>query len=205
MGKDVFVFEQYGPTGKLYKYFSSIENAKQALKRGALYLDDPTDYNDPFEAILSDSSGKSKYKMSCFCEEWDSILMWSYYANKHKGVCLEFDVSKLDKSYNLFEKLRPVHYSLTRPPISDSVPEDRARCLLTKAAVWGHEHEWRLILSTTQEWLSFDCISAVYFGLRTDFSQKNISELINLADKKGISKYKCTRDLKEYRIIRSAF
>ena len=42
MGKDVFVFEQYGPTGKLYKYFSSIENAKQALKRGALYLDDPT-------------------------------------------------------------------------------------------------------------------------------------------------------------------
>ncbi len=205
MGKELYVYEQFGPTSKLYKYYSNIENAKKALNLGMVYLDDPSGYNDPFEAKLPDSTGKSKYKMSCFCEEWNSILMWSYYANKHKGVCLEFDITKLKTDKNpVYDKLRPVHYSLVRPPISDTSQEDRSRCLLTKAAVWSHEHEWRLILSTTQEWLSFDCISAIYLGLRTDLSQKNISELINLAGRKHISKYKCTLHPMEYRIERSA-
>lgn len=34
--------------------------------------------------------------VSCFNEEYDSIPMWSYYANQHKGVCIEFDLTRLD-------------------------------------------------------------------------------------------------------------
>ena len=37
-------------------------------------------------------------KMSCFSEIHDSILMWSYYANSHMGICIEYDLSKLPKN-----------------------------------------------------------------------------------------------------------
>lgn len=32
----------------------------------------------------------------CFTKSEDNILMWSHYANEHKGICLEFDHSDPD-------------------------------------------------------------------------------------------------------------
>ena len=31
----------------------------------------------------------------CFSGRWDSVLMWSHYANYHKGFCLGFNLEKL--------------------------------------------------------------------------------------------------------------
>ena len=100
-----------------------------------------------------------------------------------------------------YDYLRPVHYSFVRPTKSDTVPEDRARCLLTKSAVWAHEHEWRLIRCTSDEFLDFDCITAIYFGARTDFTQANVKNLIKAATKASIPIYKCDLDNAEYRLV----
>ena len=35
--------------------------------------------------------------ISCFGSSYNSILMWSHYANKHKGACLEFEID--DKNF----------------------------------------------------------------------------------------------------------
>ena len=40
---------------------------------------------------LNNITVSAAQKISCFSENKDSLLMWSYYANSHKGVCLEFD------------------------------------------------------------------------------------------------------------------
>ena len=48
---------------------------------------------------------KLNCKISCFSEIWDSILMWSYYANNHSGICIEFDMSKLDKNDELTSQI----------------------------------------------------------------------------------------------------
>ncbi len=206
MEKESFVTESFGPSEKLYKYYSNIGNAFKTISNGKIHLDDPKEYNDPFEAIFTDASGGSKYKISCFCEIWSSILMWSYYANCHKGVCIEFDVKKLKKDKNLiYECLKPVHYSSVRPKCDDTVPEDRARGLLSKSEVWEHEHEWRLVCETNEEFCDFDCVSAIYFGVRTDFSQKNVKELIAHADRKAIPIYRCELDASEYRLIKNDF
>lgn len=39
--------------------------------------------------------------------------MWSHYANKHTGFCVEYDISLLDNFYKL--NLFPVLYSNNRP------------------------------------------------------------------------------------------
>lgn len=33
-----------------------------------------------------------KYGLLCFCETWQSPLLWNHYADRHKGICLGFDV-----------------------------------------------------------------------------------------------------------------
>lgn len=35
----------------------------------------------------------ARFGLLCFSEVWDSILLWSHYAEKHAGIVLGFDVS----------------------------------------------------------------------------------------------------------------
>src|SRR5690242_16738151 len=64
------------------------------------------DLNDPFELLALGTGEKMarvllkhmknhlnrKYCLLCFSGVWNEPLMWAHYANKHKGVCLGFDV-----------------------------------------------------------------------------------------------------------------
>ncbi len=76
----------------------------------------------------------------------DDILMWSYYADHHTGLCLGFlhRVGTLGPAF-------PVEYSATFPQV-DYLKDDRRRQvdanLLTKAASWQHEAEWRVVAYT---------------------------------------------------------
>jgi len=74
-----------------------------------------------------------KVGIECFTQSPTDILMWSYYADKHTGVCVEYDFSKLFTSCaNSF--LFPVYYSESRPlldiqnlydPVTQQVYNDR--------------------------------------------------------------------------------
>jgi hypothetical protein len=71
--------------------------------------------------------------------------MWSHYAAKHAGVCLEFSYSRWEP---FFGRAQPVSYSEQRP--IPSFLRDSADCqvesnLLTKAAYWAYEKEWRIV------------------------------------------------------------
>lgn len=115
----------------------------------------------------------TEYKMSCFSEVRDSVLMWSYYANKHQGVCIEFDLSKLNE--NDFNKrikstISRVTYS---PHRADTLNRNANTFLSSKSDVWSHEHEWRIICKTEKDYLPFDCVSGVILGtnFNTDSSK----------------------------------
>lgn len=53
---------------------------------------------------------KEIYKagVTCFCKGRDDILMWAHYADKHKGLCFEFDGSENCK---FFGEAQPVVYA----------------------------------------------------------------------------------------------
>ncbi len=53
-------------------------------------------------------------------ESPEQILLWSHYADDHKGICLEFDV---ERCASQFPRLQPVRYSSDAPSVSASFPE----------------------------------------------------------------------------------
>lgn len=110
------------------------------------------------------------HKVSCFSEINDSVLMWSYYANSHKGVCVEFDFQKLDDKIEQNKRIKgavaKVQYSPLRVDRTQESTFSENRSVFSKASMWAHEHEWRIAYSGDREYLPLDCVSAVYLGLR---------------------------------------
>jgi hypothetical protein len=79
----------------------------------------------------------------CLSKQHDEILMWSHYANFHRGICLQFDAS-----HAYFENAHEVRYHAKRPrvnPFRDTTIQMMDAALLAKAEQWRYEEEWRLI------------------------------------------------------------
>lgn len=79
----------------------------------------------------------------CVSTKRDDILMWSHYADSHRGICLEFD-----GNFAFMAHAQKVKYSSERQPINpykDSPDEMLQKALLTKSIHWSYEAEWRLI------------------------------------------------------------
>lgn len=80
----------------------------------------------------------NKYRVFCLSEDPESTLMWSHYADKHSGICIEFDANVFP-----FNMATPVKYVSVYPAWTvDAAGADE---LLTKAAQWAYEREWRLV------------------------------------------------------------
>jgi len=84
--------------------------------------------------------------ITCFSEVPKHLLMWSHYADSHKGFCLEFATG-----FSPFcDQLHKVVYQNVLPT---TVPSEREpgnldclrRFLLVKARVWSYEKEWRIV------------------------------------------------------------
>ena len=79
----------------------------------------------------------------CVSTKRDDILMWSHYADSHRGICLEFDGLS-----PLMAQAQRVNYSSKRVPINpytDNPETMMKKGLLTKSDHWVYENEWRLI------------------------------------------------------------
>lgn len=100
--------------------------------------------------------------VGCLSKLYDSILMWSYYADKHKGLCFELEINEP-------KALSEVKYSDERPTVQMEammkdicgslfaqgitfeknydilLPELVLQPYITKANSWRHEEEYRLI------------------------------------------------------------
>ncbi len=107
--------------------------------------------NDPFELWSCDHRDpaqrvafrrwkrdmSTQFGMLCFSAGWDSPLLWSHYADRHRGICLGFDIGD--------DHVTPVKYVKTRTPIRPPFTEETMRRLLfTKYSGWSYEVEWRL-------------------------------------------------------------
>lgn len=129
-------------------------------------------------------------RVACFSEVKDSILMWSYYTNNHKGVCLEYDLTLLDNeiedNQNILNAIQKVHYSETQYNNTKCFcsPNDLNSVFFTKALCWSHEQEWRLVLTDNIERVKFPCLTGVYLGANfrqacDDLKREKIREFPN--------------------------
>lgn len=118
-----------------------------------------------FDKFINDAFKKMRDSVlaSCFGSTFDSLLMWSHYAEKHQGACIEFEVDEND--------FKPIKYSNTIPlfPLSHMLEialaerfldtklklnkEDERLILepiFVKSAVWSYEGEYRCVFSKKQ-------------------------------------------------------
>ena len=113
------------------------------------------------------------YGVLSLAEHWSCPLMWSHYADQHKGVCIEYDFADSG-----FSSLRPVEYTDERSlkasqllSISDPMGEHnlvKQKLFYTKAPQWAYEREWRDVRKAHGTVRSFAKVTAVYFGMRCD-------------------------------------
>jgi len=147
----------------------------------------------------------------CCSEINDSITMWSYYAQKHEGVCIEYDILKDTAAFEFVIKMK---YTKTFPP---KVPLSQAKegidneksllnvSLLTKSDCWENEKEVRIIktFKTGKIEINPDCLKSVIFGLRC--LKKDKEEMIKIMLEKGYNKNteikKAVKAEKEYKIV----
>ena len=89
---------------------------------------------------------RDSYNVACFSECHDLLLMWSHYADSHKGICLKlkYDPKRLPPEC-FFDRVR---YSTHYPTIDVLRTEERSEVetfYLTKSVDWLYEKEWRLV------------------------------------------------------------
>ncbi len=139
-----------------------------------------------------------KFGVCCLTTIPDNLLMWSHYADGHKGFVIGYDTRKLKelqeelvrKKERLVLDLQMVNYEKQKPVInffesmtSNYRHEDIITLLITKSERWSHEQEYRLILwdhiDTTLS-LPSDCITEIIQGCRIEHNdEKKLRDVIH--------------------------
>jgi hypothetical protein len=137
------------------------DNIKKGVikKRGSDYLLSP--HNKKLKAINKNLQLQNEDypRVCCFSKVNNNILMWSHYANGHKGICLCFKTEKKGNGNFLIldskpEFLYPVTYKEKDKEelpkqvnmLSKYDPKELTDFLTTKHYLWTYEEEYRLIL-----------------------------------------------------------
>jgi hypothetical protein len=127
--------------------------------------------NDPKEqAKFMDGLSKaiqhmvSERRIYCLTPHADSTLMWSHYAENHRGICLEFGVDN-----PLFSKALQVRYASEYSrwiPYEFEAQQTRTiEMILTKAEEWRYEKEFRLISVMSRSGADYLRTQGNYFRL----------------------------------------
>lgn len=137
-----------------------------------------------------------------FSLKWNSILLWSHYAENHKGFCIGFNKQKIEDS-GLFGSTGPVNYLNVFPSL-DPLGTDPTFEIVTKshskAFEWNYEKEYRL----TQIWpetnptinertinVPNDYFEEIILGL--NISKDHEKEIIEIAREKKFKIFKSVR------------
>lgn len=144
----------------------------EALRDRRLKITQISELNDPFELLGVDVSKKglrARFRglkesltqqcgLLCFSKKWRNPVLWSHYADRHRGLCLGFDVSDdllMEVTYTE-ERLAPDGLLSSNQSVQDT---EMKKLLTTKFSHWSYEEEWRCFVSLTDR----DPINKHYF------------------------------------------
>ena len=111
-------------------HFLNADNALDDLKHRRLKLSEIDKLNDPFELWCTAQKDRrlrkaltnwrtevgQRFGMLSFCKRWHNPVLWSHYAEKHRGMCvadrlpLRFPLTQVTTHELLFTKYRDWQY-----------------------------------------------------------------------------------------------
>lgn len=140
----VAVRDGEGFTGK-----RAVSRAKELIRKGNLSTHNGR--QTALEGLLSTLYAQG---ICCFSATGpENVLLWSHYAEKHTGICLEFNLTtpcklQLLKTSAIPQTLltpQPIRYdaNLPKPNIFRNTDSELTIALLTKSPEWDYENEYR--------------------------------------------------------------
>ena len=168
-----------------------VKDIEQLIKNfGQRLRNELPQVQEQFNSLYFDGADKH-YGVLSLSERWDSILMWSHYAENHKGVLLKFDVSELQK---VFSKIQAVVYTDKIKQINYESPSENllSKLLTRKSTHWKSEKEVRIIVKKSGHY-SFpkSALIEIRFGLKCDHYQEK--DLIDIIRKFGYNETTFTK------------
>lgn len=140
---------------------------------------------------------KERYKQISLTMDYDSYMygcmapmMWGYYADKRKGVCIQLDFDKLNLSKKLLHGpvryVKVLQHSVYLDPKIKSINDldkfirkNKRTIFFTKDRSWAGENEYR-ILSNTEEYLDIsDAITCIYLTEYDSVECLLVEKLVN--------------------------
>ena len=207
----------------LYSFRRFNDYSKDDLINNKITVSPSKKMNDPFDSIINLWGSEEQLKETCkehkhiknlsrsfdyfrirsFCngeteETLGNLLMWSHYADEHRGYCVKYKLSKQfikqdenDSFEHMF--LKPIIYRKDeeKVDISELTTINTDLAFATKHRSWKYENEVRLIVYNPNKEESFygipldkdSCIEAIYFGCKCKPGTINtIKNLFSKAD-----------------------
>ncbi len=151
------IIEDYIETAEKQQRLSRVdaENEYYAVELPKRFLNLTSDkgWAEKERLLKWDYVGKiaERFRILCCSHRHDSILMWSHYADKHRGIVIEFDPDEFLKETCLSKHALQVMYRSNPPTIpalfgDDFTGFEQAMNLMlsTKALEWSYEEEVRI-------------------------------------------------------------
>lgn len=185
-----------------YRSISEITRLLDIFINNRLYAGSYANLNDPMEGKFLYSGNSKEYKqriieklnrmlICSLSKSYKNGLMWSHYADEHKGCCIEVEITA--KSW----RIQAIGYPDNLPNIDDKTFENDNdvidAILFQKSKDWMYEHEIRCIKEkgkNTKPYLAVR-ITKLFLGIRMDRVTKNmIKKLVDFVNvgRKGNNK-----------------
>lgn len=151
------------------------------------------------------SEVKDSVRVVCLSEVYDSILMWSHYAQNHTGFCIEYD---FEENNMFYKRLYPVkytkdRYAISKADMSNSNTRWIYKTICSKSDVWSYEKEWRIV-SANFEKMGLKKLEGKYvFDLKTNIKAFYLGAKIAENFKEEIIKFGKNNNIHVYQMILS--
>ncbi len=205
----------------LYKYRSGAERDIEALMNNQFYASSMEKLNDTqegkilihnqeiklFDLFVKNSASTFDisiekdlenlikiYKNSgvySLSKDYKNELLWAYYADSHKGFCIEYDFNVLKQYPCNEDAFFDVKYSkdVSIINLGNMLDSSFKKSLITKSMNWKHEEEIRILTPSSGMFTYFNrAVKSIYFGYRT--SENTIKLIMNILRGRGIKYYK---------------
>lgn len=165
------------------------EEVKKGFVKGPEYLEKAKEITEQYNSKM--------FGIFSVAGKYDSLLMWSHYANNHKGFCVGlkyellidfctryfFQKEKVLESRQIFYQ---EDYPVLIPTIEDDV-EFMIRPLTYKSKIWEYENEYRIIVyegANENVVIPNEIFEGVVLGCKMPTEMKK--EIKEIVDKKNI-------------------
>lgn len=181
----------------VYKYRSDINRDLLTIANNQIYVPKRVDLNDPIDYAVDDSALKYdtdalkvidvlKNKIAIFSLSYhfSNIQMWSYYANGHKGMCIQYNYDVLHLHFEnsncffggkvLYTKKPFVIDNESYQRLLNGNRQEFTKLTLAKSDYWESEAEFRICFkSDGLVDIPENAVTGIYFGVFMSDEDKN--------------------------------